>query len=132
MQPISGMPGTVSEQATRIKWERLLDTEFCYLLGGARRYRALVPDGVLVVVVSRDPVEGKGLRWHLSISHQTRAGQPGRLPNWDEMKVAKYQLLPRDVDVPMVLIFPRKQTVYVNVHDTCLHLWESTEPEIDA
>ena len=47
-----------------------------------------------------------------------------RYPSWDELKSAKYKLLP--VDVPMSLEFPVRNPKegYLNVAQTCLHLWE--------
>ena len=52
---------------------------------------------------------------HLSISRRDR------LPNYNELKSARYQFLP---DVPyMIQIFPPTED-FVNVHQFCLHLWE--------
>lgn len=62
------------------------------------------------VVVSKDA----GL-WHLSISRKDR------LPNYDELKSARYQYLP-DVKYA-VQIFPPEED-FVNLHSFCLHLWE--------
>jgi len=52
---------------------------------------------------------------HLSISRKDR------LPNYEEMKTARYQFL-SDIDY-MVQIFPPTRD-FVNVHQFCLHLWE--------
>lgn len=52
---------------------------------------------------------------HVSISHK------GRLPNYKEIKEARYQLCPNDVT--MAQIFPPKEE-FVNLHPNCLHLWE--------
>jgi hypothetical protein len=57
-------------------------------------------------------------RWHLSISH------PERYPTWDEIKTARYQLVPNDVTMAMLL--PPKER-YVNIHPNCFHLWEIRE-----
>ena len=76
--------------------------------------------GILIALVSQDQVEVDKKLWHVSISHRDKDNQPDRLPTWDEMKSAKYQLIP--ADVPMVLIFPRKTVEYVNIYPTCLHL----------
>lgn len=54
-------------------------------------------------------------RWHLSISH------PLRYPRWDEIKEARYDLVPNDVTMAMILP-PQEQ--YVNVHPNCFHLHE--------
>lgn len=63
-----------------------------------------------VGIVSRDA----GM-WHLSISHKDR------LPTYDELKDARYRFCP-DVKY-MAMIFPPKKE-FVNVYETCLHLWE--------
>mgnify|MGYP001566944736 CR=1 FL=1 len=70
------------------------------------------------VLVSRDPVIERGIeitRWHLSISH------PTRYPKWDEIKKARYKLLPADITVAMILPPPSE---YVNLHRNCFHLHE--------
>ena len=53
--------------------------------------------------------------WHVSVSH------PKRLPSWDEMRTAREAMTPDEVTMAMLLP-PRAQ--YVNVHETCLHLWQ--------
>lgn len=53
--------------------------------------------------------------WHLSIS------TPDRLPTWEELKQARYDLVPDRVTMAMLLP-PKEQ--YVNVHPFCFHLWE--------
>lgn len=62
------------------------------------------------IIVSKDA----GL-WHLSISRKDR------LPNYDELKMARYQFMP-DVKYA-VQIFPPKED-FVNLHSFTLHLWE--------
>jgi hypothetical protein len=93
-----------------------------------------LPDGCLRAIVTHDAHPKYGPLWHISISHRNRDGAPDRCPTWDELKLAKYRLLPPDVDVPMVLIFPRKnnKAPYIDIHPTCLHLWESVDKNIDA
>lgn len=56
-------------------------------------------------------------RKHLSISH------PSRFPTWDEIKDARYALLPDDIDMAMYL---PSQSKYVNVHNNCFHLFQCT------
>ena len=56
--------------------------------------------------------------WHLSVSH------PKRYPTWDEVVKARYELLPEDVT--MALYLP-PLSEYVNVHETCFHLFEVKE-----
>ena len=61
--------------------------------------------------------------WHLSISH------PKRYPTWDEIKKARYELLPHDITVAMLLPPPNE---YVNIHENCFHLWEIEDPRKKA
>jgi len=68
------------------------------------------------VLVSND-----GGLWHLSISRKDR------LPNYDEVKYARYAYLPDDITVAQ--LFPPK-TDFVNMHQFCLHLWELAAPEL--
>ena len=60
-------------------------------------------------------------RWHMSISHNSR------YPTWDEIKQARYALLPRDRGFAMLL---PPQDEYVNVHPNCFHLWEYKKNEL--
>lgn len=53
--------------------------------------------------------------WHLSIS------RPDRLPSWEEVRVARYALVPDEATMALLLP-PRAE--YVNVHDFCLQLYE--------
>jgi hypothetical protein len=123
-ETLPGIPGTVSAEAKHLRWVKKREDSFDGVL--LRHYEATTSDGILKACVSRDPAGKNGaLLWHISISHRDRFDQPDRVPTWDEMKHAKYQLV--SVDVCMVLIFPRKTATYVNLHDTCLHLWESED-----
>ena len=91
---------------------------------GIHAYRLNLDDGRLAVIVAKEP---KG--WHLSISHADHHGEPDRYPTWDEIADARYDLLPNDVTVAMLLP-PREQ--YVNLHDTTFHLHQiddDDEPE---
>jgi hypothetical protein len=70
------------------------------------------------VIVTRDPVTVRGVvvpRWHLSISH------PSRYPTWDEIKQARYKLIPNEVTMAMILP-PAEQ--FVSLHPNCFHLHE--------
>ncbi len=62
------------------------------------------------ILVSKD----MGL-WHLSISCQDR------YPTWDEIKKSRYDLMPDQITMGMLLP-PRDQ--YVNCHKNTFHLWE--------
>ena len=66
--------------------------------------------GECSIIVSKD--NGK---WHLSIAH------PTRFPTWDEIKKARYDILPDEMTVAMIL---PPQNEYVNIHSNCFHLWE--------
>lgn len=93
------------------------------LAGGARSPAAYQTDKGHRVLITEDPIqEGSpiiggddGFRWHMSISH------PQRYPTWDEMKEARYRLLPDDCY--MIQVLPPK-TEYVNLHDRTFHLHE--------
>lgn len=54
-------------------------------------------------------------KWHLSISH------PNRLPNYNELKEARYKFLPDNIYAAQ--IFPPKSE-FINLHPNCLHLWQ--------
>lgn len=118
---MNAMPGTVVDKAA--KGLRCHKIEDC---PAGRRYRADTENGILVAVVSHDPVEQNGVirnLWHISVSFRTRSGEESRCPSWDELKSAKYALVPEDI--PMILIFPCKGAPYVNIATTALHLWEA-------
>jgi hypothetical protein len=76
------------------------------LTPGSKAYRM----GRCQIIVSQ-----KDDGWHLSIS------RTDRLPSWEELRDARYELVPDGVTMAMLLP-PRSQ--YVNVHDYCLHLYE--------
>lgn len=72
--------------------------------------------GRLRVIVGREPVGPNGsMRWHMSISRNDR------YPNWNEIRDARYELVPDDVTMAMLL--PPKSD-YVNIHTNCFHLHE--------
>jgi hypothetical protein len=70
--------------------------------------------GSCKILVSQELIKGR-LWWHLSISHQTR------YPTWQEIKEARYELIPEEATMAMLL--PPKGE-YVNLHENCFHLWE--------
>lgn len=67
----------------------------------------------LTLIVARE--DG---RWHLSIAHAERD------PSWEEIRDARYQFVPDEAHVAMIL--PPKDE-YVNAHEHCFHLWEIKE-----
>lgn len=70
------------------------------------------------VFVGIEPNTERGIsrdRWHLSIAHKTR------YPTWDEIKAARYELVPANVTMAMILPTPDE---YVNLHKNCFHLHE--------
>lgn len=76
----------------------------CYRMGG------------LFIMNSLEPVTGLDrMGYHMSISH------PKRLPTWDEIAHIRYELIPNEV--PMVMVLPPKEE-YVNIHEYCLQLWD--------
>lgn len=83
---------------------------------GLRQFVAIVPDGLLRVLVGREPfLAGGRMGWHLSISHINR------IPVWDEIKEARYRFCPDEVHMAMIL--PPKAE-YVNLHPYTMHLHE--------
>jgi len=77
---------------------------------GARAYRL----GECNVLVGRSEQAG----WHISISHLSR------YPTWDEIKYARYKLLPPGITMAIYLP-PEEQ--YVDMHPNCFHLFEIIE-----
>jgi hypothetical protein len=90
---------------------------------GIRAYQADLDDGHLSVLVGRELGHLGGPKWHLSIRHRTNEDkpQPGRYPTWDEIKDARYRFVPDGVTMAQLL--PPKAE-FVNLHETCFHLWE--------
>jgi hypothetical protein len=78
--------------------------------------------GVCSIFVGHEPAGAKReLLWHLTIS------SPSRHPTWDEIKTARYRLLPHYLTFAMLLPPPH---LYVNVpeQDHVMQLWEVTDP----
>lgn len=80
-------------------------------------YGRNVGDGSLMACAAYED----GIGFHLSISHRTANGRPGRYPTWDEIADARDVLLPAEVSFVMVL--PAADD-YVSLHDTTFHLHE--------
>jgi hypothetical protein len=70
--------------------------------------------GPCKVLISHE-MHAKKLRYHLSISCERR------YPVWEEIKDARYALLP--VGLWFAQLLP-PSTEYTNVHPHCFHLWE--------
>ena len=68
------------------------------------------------VILSREPRPNDGSkRWHLSISCANR------YPTWEEIKDARFSLLPLALTFAQILPPPSE---YVNIYSNCFHLWE--------
>jgi hypothetical protein len=76
------------------------------------------------IMLAREPV-GPNLTylWHLSISCLDRH------PTWDEIKTARYRLLPGDLCFGMLLP-PAGLYVNLSAQDHVFHLWEITDPRV--
>lgn len=83
---------------------------------GVRMFVRQVGDGTLRSILAHE--EGK---WHLSISFVDHKGNPRRYPKWDEISHARYELMPADLYVAMILPPPDE---FVAVHATTFHLHE--------
>lgn len=95
--------------------------------GSVRHIARLFTKGECRVLVSREHHTasilnvGPGkLRYHLSISCANR------YPTWDEIKDARYCLLPLGLTFAQILPPPNE---YTNVHPNCFHLWEIDHSE---
>lgn len=115
------IPGSATGPKLRfvrnLEGERRLK-EVAESMGLAHGYLRAYTAGDMKVAVGHELYGEKWLKWHISVS------RPDRCPTWDELKQAKYSLLPAGVDVEMQIIFPRKAEDYVDIHQFCLHLWE--------
>ena len=107
--------GQVGEGMKSHGWEELPPQN---LPGGIGAVRAFKKGSCGVFIAQEDRLGNGVKRWHLSISH------PTRYPHWDEIKDARYALLPLGVTFAMLLPPPGD---YVNVHPHCFHLWELPE-----
>lgn len=62
---------------------------------------------------------GKDEQWHMSISCKSR------YPTWDEISHARYNLIPDEVTMAMLL---PPMAEYVNIHPNTMHIWEVESP----
>lgn len=128
------IPGSfVDESVKQIRWRKMGDMQLPMGVV-AKTYYAERSDGVLKAMVSCDPVGEKQSLWHISVSHESKIcgpdGKPQlvRCPTWDELKHAKYTLVP--VDITMSLVIPKRSTEnYVNTHASCLHLYQCSDDQ---
>ena len=82
---------------------------------GTMIYNKAYQMGECAIWVTREVYGNNELRWHLSISCKRR------YPTWEEMRDARYDLLPDNLTMAMLL--PPKRE-YVNVHPNCFHWHE--------
>lgn len=99
--------------------ERITDRGFTTI---DRRRTKWFTMGRCVILVGREPVGENGeLLWHFSISRDDRH------PSWDEIKTARYRLLPAELTFG-ILLPPPESYVNVEAQDHVFHLWEITDP----
>lgn len=74
--------------------------------------------GQAMIFVAREPLGPQGeMRWHLSIS------RPNRHPSWDDLKAARYRLLPPELTFA-VLLPPPERYINVPAQDHVFHVHE--------
>ena len=88
-----------------------------------RGYRRRTGDGVLQVIISHSEKWG----WHLSVSFIDHRGKLSRYPRWDEIAAARYDLLPDEL--VMCLMMPPGER-YVNLHETTFQVVEHNRGQI--
>lgn len=82
--------------------------------GGLRAFVFKGESGTLVrVMLSKDAG-----RWHISVSCKDR------YPTWEEIKAARYELVPEEAFMVMALPPPEH---YINLHSNAFHLWETND-----
>lgn len=94
-----------------------------------RVWQRSVSDGHLTAIRTVEPGVDQE-RWitHLSISHRTDDMLPGRYPTWDEQKEAVYRFAPGKTMASYLP--PEGSELYVNVHETTFHWWETSEENV--
>lgn len=122
---IEGIPGTVEsgyreKPIVQVPVSHAVEEKFIQMTGktieelGLKRFAM----GACNIMTGREPA-GKGgeFLWHLTIS------TPSRHPTWDEIKTARYRLLPLELTFGMLLPPPH---LWVNVpqQDHVFQLWE--------
>jgi hypothetical protein len=120
LQPLAvGTPGTMRvrpPKAFEMRGPEVDSVLACLVEDGAQFARAYRM-GPCRIILAREP-QGIGgeLLWHLSISCDGFE----RYPTWDEIKTARYALMPDNIVVGMLL--PPSDD-YIDLSDT-FHLWE--------
>lgn len=107
-------------EAARVKshgWRELGENPLVSQMTGA--LTKAYTKGPCRVLVSQER-HGEKMRWHLSISCADR------YPGWEEIKDARYSLLPLGLTFAQILPPPSE---YTNIHRNCFHLWELEEGE---
>ena len=122
VREIEGIPGTVEPG---FKEHPIVEAVMPSSVSLAMRRQGIDPAtlklytmGPCSIFVGQEPAgRNHELLWHLTIS------TPSRHPTWDEIKVARYRLLPPDICVGMLLPEAR---FYVNLpeQDHVMQLWE--------
>ena len=108
----------MSERVKAHGWRELGTVQLDLAASGDQPARAFQKGPCRVLVGHED--HGGKLRWHLSISCSNR------YPGWEEIKDARYSLLP--VGLTFAQILP-PLTEYTNIHPNCFHLWEIDDGE---
>lgn len=123
MTKVDGCPGTFLDPATNaIRFRRWPEMEAAVSRVHPHRvYVAAVADGQLRVMTSQDPVE-IGEAWRLSASVMQPDGNCVRYPTWDELKLARYRLIPKGIN--MAMIMPSDHSLYVDAMPLCLQMVE--------
>jgi hypothetical protein len=120
------VPGTFKNQPPapqRVRGETGRMIEQAHRARGAWRTEVWAI-GKCTVIVAFEPYNQVG-RWHISIAH------PTRYPTWDEVKTAVYGIPTIELVEGRTfaqLLGPVKEGQWVDLHESCLHLYEIDDP----
>lgn len=131
MTTIDGVPGTFLDPATNaIRFHRWPEMEaMVSRVVPHRVYVARVSDGQLRAMTSQDPRYAGGM-WRLSLSVMNPDGSCVRYPSWDEIKLARYRLIPKGVNMAMIL--PDDHSLYVDAMPVCLQMVQCPNEWVDG